>query len=227
MQRNGRTQLLVTEIFHSIQGEGTHSGLPYVFIRLTGCNLRCSYCDTSYAFKGGELLDIDDIIRRVKEFDCTNVLITGGEPLLQRPTAELCRRLIAEGHRVSIETHGEVSIETVAPLARIIMDIKTPSSGMCREGFRRNLAFLKRSDEIKFVIASPNDYDWAKEIVRSGSLPCDHILFSAAQMATASPGTFDGISSLQLAERILQDRLPVRLQVQLHKILWGSDRRGI
>ncbi|NDD92254.1 radical SAM protein, partial [bacterium] len=153
-----RTQdpiLVVSEIFHSIQGEGTHAGLPYVFVRLTGCNLRCTYCDTSYAFHGGSKHTVEDVVEKVRSYRCKNVLLTGGEPLMQRHSKALCRALFHEGFEVSIETHGDAPIEAVTPFARIIMDIKTPSSGMCREGFRRNLPFLKTNDEIKFVIASP------------------------------------------------------------------------
>lgn len=219
--------LPVTEIFHSIQGEGTHSGLPYVFIRLTGCNLRCTYCDTSYAFKGKHMLTLDEITAQTAAFGCANVLLTGGEPLIHRRTPELCRMLASAGMNVSIETHGELSIEAVAPLARIIMDIKTPSSGMCREGFRKNLRWLKESDEIKFVIASTKDYEWAAELVRTSRFPTRHVLFSRAEKASTAPGTFTGVELKWLAERIVADRLPVRLQIQLHKKIWGPDVKGV
>jgi 7-carboxy-7-deazaguanine synthase len=139
----------------------------------------------------------------------------------------LTQKLKALGYSVSIETHGEVSIQNVASMARIIMDVKTPSSGMSRGNYEKNLHFLKPSDEVKFVIASIKDYEWAKEIVLSGKIPTREILFSAALPAAHSPGSFPGISPSWLAERILEDRLPVRLQVQLHKILWGADRRGV
>ena len=219
--------LLVNEIFHSIQGEGTHAGLRYVFVRLSGCNLRCSYCDTSYAFKGGRRMSVDEVAEKVLEFGCKNVLLTGGEPLLQRPSPELVRRLASAGLQVSIETHGEVSIESVAAHARIIMDIKTPSSGMCRGGFEKNLLFLKTNDEIKFVIASQEDYFWARGIVGSRALPVGTILFSPAQPASGAPGKFAGVELRWLAEQIVKDRLGVRLQVQLHKLIWGSDIRGV
>ena len=228
MQSSPRIQdLLITEIFHSIQGEGTHTGLPYTFVRLTGCNLRCSYCDTTYSFKGGVKKSIPEIIKNIDSFGCKNVLLTGGEPLLQRPTPQLCKELVAMGYQVSIETHGEVSIEAVSPFARIIMDIKTPSSGMCREQFRKNVRFLKANDEIKFVIASESDYDWAKGIIATVNFPTPHLLFSPAERAANSPGKFSGIALKVLAEKILADQLPVRLQTQLHKRIWGSDQRGV
>src|SRR4051794_2279852 len=142
--------LLITEIFHSLQGETSLSGVPFAFIRLTGCNLRCAYCDSSYSFKGGRKMRIVDVLDTIRPYQVRHVLLTGGEPLLQRQTPELLQALRAEDYRVSIETHGEVSIEKVAPHARIIMDIKTPSSGMNRGGFEKNLRFLKKSqDEVK------------------------------------------------------------------------------
>lgn len=220
-------QLLVTEIFHSIQGEGSHVGIPYTFVRLTGCNLRCSYCDTAYAFKGGSLMSIEEITKRIAEIGCKEILLTGGEPLMQRPSAELCRRLVSEGCRVSIETHGEADISRVVGGARIIMDIKTPGSGMCRMGFEKNLRLLKPDDEIKFVITSKQDYEWAARLVRSGKLPTRTVLFSAANRAKGMPGNFEGVEVKWLAEKILSDRLDVRLQIQLHKLIWGPDQTGV
>ena len=136
--------LLITEIFHSLQGETSLSGVPFVFVRLTGCNLRCTYCDSAYSFKGGKRMDFQSILGAIKSAGARHVLLTGGEPLLQRGTLPFLKLLRQEGYEVSIETHGEVSIETVAPFARIIMDIKTPGSGMSRGGFEQNLKFLKR-----------------------------------------------------------------------------------
>jgi 7-carboxy-7-deazaguanine synthase len=219
--------LLVTEIFHSLQGETSLSGLPFAFVRLTGCNLRCAYCDSAYAFHGGRKMSGDEIVEAVRAFGVRHVLLTGGEPLLQRPVPELARRLRAEGFDVSIETHGEVSIEAVAADARIVMDVKTPSSGMNRGGWETNLRFLKASDEVKFVIASPADYLWAREIVRTGRIPTREILFSPAVKAVEQPGSFEGVEARWLAGRILEDQLPVRMQVQLHKIIWGADKRGV
>ena len=220
-------ELLITEIFHSLQGETSLSGVPFAFIRLTGCNLRCSYCDSSFTFKGGKRLRISEIIQSIRPYEVKHVLITGGEPLLQQNTPLLVESLIQEGYRVSIETHGEVSIAKVCEIARIVMDIKTPSSGVLAKKFEQNFKYLKSSDEVKFVLASKEDYTWAKEIVLSGKIPTNEILFSAAIPALASPGTFPGLPLTWLAEKILEDRLQVRLQVQLHKYIWGTDRQGV
>ena len=219
--------LLVTEIFHSLQGETSRSGMPFIFIRLTGCNLRCTYCDSAYSFKGGKRMRISEIIKAIENFGTHQVLITGGEPLLQRQTPELVQSLKNEGYEVSIETHGEVPITAVASSARLILDIKTPSSGMSRGGFRKNLPLLKATDEIKFVIASQDDYRWAKSIVESENLPCREILFSPALPAKNSPGNFPGVEPQWLAEQILKDRLPVRFQLQIHKYIWGADKTGV
>ena len=219
--------LLITEIFHSLQGETSQSGVPFAFIRLTGCNLRCTYCDSAYAFKGGKKMSESEILDTIAPFQVKNVLLTGGEPLLQRQTPSLAKRLAENNYIVSIETHGEVSIEGVAPLARIIMDIKTPSSGMCRGGFRKNFQHLKATDETKFVIASQEDYTWAKALIQSGEIPTQEILLSPAMAAQKSPGKFTPVNARWLAEKILEDRLPVRMQIQLHKYLWGSDTKGV
>jgi 7-carboxy-7-deazaguanine synthase len=219
--------LLITEIFHSLQGETSLSGIPFVFVRLTGCNLRCTYCDSAYSFKGGIRMDFDSILLQIKKAGVKHVLLTGGEPLLQRGTLPFLRLLQKEGYQVSIETHGEVSIEAAVQHARIIMDIKTPGSGMSRGGFVKNLPLLKPEDEIKFVITCRSDYEWAKELVKSGSLPTREILFSPATPALGSPGTIEGTSPRILAEWILQDQLPVRFQIQLHKYLWGPDTKGV
>ncbi len=219
--------LLVTEIFHSLQGETSLSGVPFTFIRLTGCNLRCVYCDSSYAFKGGTRMSQGDVMEKVRQNGAKEVLLTGGEPLLQRGTLPLIQTLRAEGYRVSIETHGEVPIREASSLARIIMDVKTPGSGMCRERFRENLKDLKPEDEIKFVITSRADYEWAREWVLSGNLPVREILFSPVMQVKESPGKYEGVEPRDLAEWILKDRLEVRFQLQLHKLLWGADTRGV
>lgn len=219
--------LLVTEIFHSLQGETSLSGVPFAFIRLTGCNLRCTYCDSAYAFKGGHKMSIAEVLAAIRPFGVRHALLTGGEPLLQRQTPALARALREAGYAVSIETHGEVSIEPVAGNARVVMDIKTPSSGMSRGGFARNLALLRADDEVKFVIASEEDYRFAREWATSGRIPNCEILFSPAVPARGMPGEFPGVSARWLAERVLEDRLPVRLQIQLHKYLWGADQRGV
>ena len=225
--RVATSELLITEIFHSLQGETSLAGVPFAFIRLTGCNLRCTYCDSAYSFKGGKKMSIPQILETIHPYQVKHALVTGGEPLLQRQTPELVNALSSAGYQVSIETHGEVSIEKVAPLARIIMDIKTPSSGMARGGYANNLKFLKSNDELKFVIASPEDYAWAKLIITKESLPTDEVLMSPAMAAKNSPGTFPGVTPKWLAEKILEDRLPVRMQIQLHKYIWGADTHGV
>ncbi len=219
--------LLITEIFHSLQGETSLSGERFAFIRLTGCNLRCTYCDSAYAFKGGEKLSIEDILDRIAPWKVRHVLLTGGEPLLQRPIVDLLDRLNQENYTVSIETHGELPIDRVVGKARIILDIKTPSSGMQRRGYLENAPLLGPRDEVKFVIASREDYFWARDLVRSHSWRAGTILFSAAVPAKGAPGTIQPVEARWLAERILEDQLSVRLQVQLHKLLWGADRTGV
>lgn len=213
--------LLINEIFHSIQGESSLAGLRFAFIRLTGCNLRCAYCDTTYAFHGGEKMRVAEIIEKVAPFRVKNVLITGGEPLLQKNVTELVEALNRAHYEVSIETHGEISVAPVAGKAKLIMDIKTPGSGMCREGFRENLPLLKPTDEVKFVITSQDDYAWAKEIVLGVTIPAREILFSPVIGPTSD---FD---AQWLAEKIIEDHLNVRFQLQLHKFIWGPDRKGV
>lgn len=219
--------LLVTEIFHSLQGETSLSGLRFAFVRLTGCNLRCTYCDSAYAFKGGDLMTIDQIVAKIAPWKTQHVLLTGGEPLMQKQTPDLAKRLSELGYTVSIETHGEAPIDAVKDHARIVMDIKAPSSGMSRGKYRENLPKLKAGDEVKFIIASEADYAWAREIVRSGEIPVTEILFSPAVQAAGMPGQFPGVTYSWLAGRILEDQLPVRMQIQLHKQIWGADRRGV
>jgi 7-carboxy-7-deazaguanine synthase len=218
--------LLVHEIFHSLQGETSHSGLPYAFIRLSGCNLRCTYCDTAYAFKGGRRMSVEEVVAEVLPFGVRHALVTGGEPLMQRQTPRLVEALRAAGFQVSIETHGEASVAAVAGRARLVMDAKTPSSGMCRGGFRENLKHLRTGDEVKFVIASEEDYAWARGVL--AELPPQvEALLSPAQPAPGAPGKFPGVSPRWLAERMLADRLHARFQLQLHKAVWGADRRGV
>lgn len=168
-----------------------------------------------------------EILETVHDYNVKHVLLTGGEPLLQRNSPALARSLHDQGYQVSIETHGEISIAPVAAFARIIMDIKTPSSGMSRGGFRKNFPLLKKTDEVKFVIASEQDYFWAREIVRENQIKTEEILLSPAVPALGSPGKFPQVKPLWLAERILEDKLPVRLQLQLHKLLWGADKKGV
>lgn len=219
--------VLVTEIFHSLQGETSLSGVPFAFVRLTGCNLRCTYCDSAHAFYGGARMALGEVVARVRAFGVQHVLITGGEPLLQPQTPALVESLKNAGFLVSIETHGEAPIGRVVRDARIVLDIKTPSSGMSRGGYAANLPLLKETDEVKFVIASPEDYVWAKALVQSGQIPTQEILLSPALPAKNAPGTFPSVTAQWLAERILEDRLSVRLQLQLHKLIWGPDRIGV
>lgn len=206
-------------------------GLPFVFIRLTGCNLRCTYCDTTYAFKGKELFSIAEIENRVSQFKTPNVLITGGEPLIQRGTVELIESLIEKRYFVSLETHGEISIEKVPLRCRIVLDIKTPSSGMQRGGYLKNLPLLKDLDEVKFVIASKEDYFWARDLILHD--PClrkthpQNILLSPALPNESAPGTYPGVPWRWLAEQILNDGLQVRYQLQLHKLIWEQNQRGV
>jgi 7-carboxy-7-deazaguanine synthase len=219
--------LLVTEIFYSLQGETSFSGVPFVFVRLTGCNLRCTYCDSAYAFKGGTKMSFEAVLAEIKKYNTEHVLLTGGEPLLQRGTIPFMDLLNEQGYQVSVETHGEVSIESASKKARIVMDIKTPGSKMNRGLYLNNLKFLKKTDEIKFVITSEDDYHWAKEIVKSRFLPTKEILFSPSLKAIGSPGSVEGIDPRKLADLILKDQLQVRFQLQLHKQLWGLDTKGV
>ena len=227
MPQGKEQPLLITEIFHSLQGETTLSGIRFAFIRLTGCNLRCSYCDSAYAFKGGRRMSIPQVLDTIAPYNVRHVLLTGGEPLLQRPTPLLLQSLVRAGYEVSIETHGEVSIERVVGDARIVMDIKTPDSGMHRRGYEKNLPLLKSSDEIKFVICSEADYIWARDWVNSHPTTKQAILFSPVVAALGSPGKVPGIQLKWLAEKIIEDQLPVRMQVQQHKYIWGADTKGV
>ncbi|MDP2822406.1 MAG: 7-carboxy-7-deazaguanine synthase QueE [Sulfuritalea sp.] len=210
------TSLRVTEIFHSIQGESSRVGLPTVFVRLTGCPLRCVWCDTAYAFSGGESLAIDDIVQRVAGFDCATVCVTGGEPLAQKNCLPLLAALCDAGHSVSLETSGALDIgEVDARVARIV-DLKAPGSGEQTKNRWENLDLLTAHDELKFVLASREDYDWAVSACRQHRLfeRCP-VLFSPVQ------GQLD---PAMLAQWILDDLLPVRFQLQLHKVLWGNAK---
>ena len=212
--------LRVSEIFHSIQGESTRAGLPCVFIRLSGCPMRCVWCDTPYALEGGEERSIEGILEEVRSFGCRLVDVTGGEPLAQEQTHPLLVRLADEGYTVLVETGGGVAIDAVDPRAILIYDIKCPDSGEEEANIYGNLDLLKPGiDEIKLVLASRRDYLWALEVIRSRGLAERHaILFSPVH------GLLD---SATLARWILDDRAPVRLQLQLHKILWGEDAKGV
>ena len=206
----------VTEIFHSLQGESTRVGLPTVFVRLTGCPLRCAWCDTSYAFSGGETLTLRQILARVAACGCNIVCVTGGEPLAQKSCLPLLAALCDAGYAVSLETSGALDIGQVDARVARIVDLKAPDSGEQAKNRWENLAALTPRDELKLVLASAGDYAWAKQVLREHSLDalCP-VLFSPV------PGRLD---ASQLAAWILHDRLPVRFQLQLHKLLWGGER---
>jgi 7-carboxy-7-deazaguanine synthase len=207
-------RLRVTEVFLSLQGESRSAGWPTVFVRLTGCPLRCGYCDTSYAFQGGEWLTLDAIVAQVDEFGVHHVCVTGGEPLAQTPCLELLTRLCDAGHEVSIETSGALGLAGVDARVIKVMDIKTPGSGEADRNRFENLSLLTAQDQIKFVLCGRSDYDWARELLsREGLAARCEVLFSPA-MGRLEPRV--------LAEWIIEDRLPVRFQLQLHKILWGN-----
>ncbi|MBI4444636.1 MAG: radical SAM protein [Acidobacteria bacterium] len=211
--------LIVNEIFFSIQGESSHAGKTCAFVRLTYCNLRCTYCDTEYAFYEGKGLSVDEIINRINQFPTELVEITGGEPLLQKNVHKLIRRLLDSGKTVLIETGGSLDIKVVDPRAILIYDIKCPDSGMHAQNLWRNLNFLKTSDEVKFVISSRSDYQWARDILRQYQLDAKHtVLFSPV---------WGKLSPKELADWILHDGLRVRLQLQLHKLVWGAEARGV
>lgn len=206
--------LRITEIFHSLQGESTTVGLPTVFVRLTGCPLRCGYCDTAYAFSGGDRIKIDDILTQIAAYNCQHVCVTGGEPLAQPGCIELLKELCDAGHLVSIETSGALNIAAIDPRVMVVMDLKTPDSGECEKNKLSNLAHLKPSDQIKFVLCSRGDYDWAKAMIIEHQLEKKaHILFSPS---------WNQLNPTELADWIIQDRIPVRFQLQLHKILWND-----
>ncbi|MCW8903592.1 7-carboxy-7-deazaguanine synthase QueE [Sedimenticola sp.] len=207
-------QLRITEIFYSLQGESNSVGLPTVFVRLTGCPLRCGYCDTTYAFKGGEWLELDTVMEQVAAYAPQYVCVTGGEPLAQEACLELLVALCDAGYRVSLETSGALDISRVDPRVVNVMDLKTPGSGEEEKNLFSNIERLKPEDQVKFVICDAADYDWAREQLRAWDLGnrCQ-VLFSPAL------GLQD---ATQLAEWILRDRLNVRFQIQLHKYLWGD-----
>lgn len=209
--------LRVSEIFASLQGESTTVGVPTVFVRLTGCPLRCRWCDTAYAFSGGERLTIDEILARVSDLGLPEVCVTGGEPLAQPACRDLLTALADTGHRVSLETSGALPIAGLDPRVRCVMDLKAPGSGEADKNLWDNLDHLRPHDEVKFVLAGRADYDWAKDVLKRHDLARRATVLFSPVAGELAPST--------LADWIVADRLPVRFQLQLHKILWG-DARG-
>lgn len=208
------SRLRITEIFYSLQGETRTVGLPTVFVRLTGCPLRCNYCDTAYAFHGGTWHEMDDILQQVAQYQAHYVTVTGGEPLAQKSCLELLGRLCDAGYEVSLETSGAIDVSEVDPRVIKVIDIKTPGSGEVAKNYLQNMQHLLAHDQIKFVICNRDDYIWAKEMMQQYQLASQcEILFSPSYEEQAAG---------ELADWIIQDRLPVRLQIQLHKFLWGD-----
>ncbi len=207
-------KLKIHEIFYSLQGESSRVGLPTVFIRLTGCPMRCVYCDTAYAFNGGNNIEIDEILKKSQKFGTKYVTVTGGEPLAQKNCLILLKALCDLGFNVSLETGGAINIGGVDERVSIILDIKTPASGESENNQWENLALLRAKDEVKFVLCHREDYDWAKSVMVKYQLNeiCP-VLFSPV---------YGDVNPTQLADWVLQDQLPVRMQLQLHKILWGE-----
>ena len=212
--------LTLNEIFHSIQGESTHAGRPCVFVRLTACDLRCSWCDTPYAFHEGRKVSVDEVVAQVGAYGCPLVEVTGGEPLLQADVYPLMERLLAAGHAVMVETGGHVSLERVPAAVVKIVDVKCPGSGESARTHWANLDRLQPHDEVKFVLKDRADYDYAREVTAKYGLVerCRAVLFSPVH------GVLDASA---LAAWILADRLAVRLQLQIHKFIWSPDTRGV
>ena len=209
----------VYEIFKSIQGETSYAGTPFIFIRTTGCNLRCRWCDTTYAYDEGEDYSIDEIVRILGKYDCRNVVITGGEPLLQEDTPLLAEYLVKNGYNVFVETNGSINVSGLHPDVIKILDIKCPGSGMAENIEWDNLKVLSSRDEVKFIVADYNDYVWAKSVIESYHL-------TDVSSVLIAP-VFSSLEPKQLAEWIINDSLNVRLQLQLHKYIWGPDARGV
>ena len=211
--------LKINEIYHSIQGESSYSGLPCVFVRLTYCNLRCSYCDTEYAFYEGKDMSIKEIIKKINSFKCNLVEITGGEPLLQKNCIKLINELEKNNKKVLIETGGSLSIQNISKKTHIILDLKCPSSNMENKNLWENLDYIKKTDEIKFVVGNKVDYEWTKNIIKKYDLEnkCQLLI---------SP-VYDKIDNEKIINWILKDNLKIRFQIQLHKEIWDKDKKGV
>ena len=223
--------LRLTEIFYSLQGEALTSGLPTIFVRLTGCPLRCVYCDTEYAFTGGERHSLDTIISMIKSHPCKRICLTGGEPLAQPNAIELMKRLLNEDYEISLETAGALTVENVPPVVSKVMDLKTPSSGEVDKNLWSNLNYLTQHDQIKFVIMNRTDYEWAKAKLAEHNLS-ERVgtvwfspMFNVGEDVNEDIGPDVPVLARELAEWILADALPVRFQLQLHKIIW-ADAKG-
>ena len=211
--------LKINEIYASIQGESSHTGLPCIFIRLTGCNLRCSWCDTAYAFYAGNDLTIEETLQKVDTFGLPLVEITGGEPLLQEDVYPLMEALLKKGYRVMLETSGALPIDKVPQRVIKILDIKCPGSGEEKKNHLENLKLLSPHDEVKFVLLDRADYEWSRDMLRKYDMvPSKQVLFSPV---------YDKLNLKDLSQWILKDRLAVRLQTQLHKVIWSKDAIGV
>ena len=208
-------RLKITEVFLSLQGESSLVGWPTVFIRLTGCPLRCQYCDTAYAFHGGQWRTLDELLEQAASYRVRHVCVTGGEPLAQKPCLELLRRLCDAGYVVSLETSGAIDVAGVDPRVIRILDLKTPGSGEMQKNLWENLSALTAHDQIKFVICDRADYDWARGIVEQHAL--------AQRFTVLFSPSYEQLPGRELADWIVADRLPVRFQIQLHKALWGVE----
>ena len=227
MSRAAETEraLRITEIFHSIQGESTWAGVPCTFVRLTGCPLRCVWCDTAYAFHGGERLTLDEIVARVRAFPADVVEVTGGEPLAHTPAYALTDRLLDEGYTVLVETSGAYDVAPLDERVHKIMDLKCPGSGESHRNRWENLEHLTGRDEVKLVVKDRLDYEWARATIRERGLDA-RVREGSLRALLISP-VWGEIDLEALAGWILEDALPVRLQVQLHKLVWGPERKGV
>lgn len=217
--------LRVTEIFHSVQGESTWAGLPCTFVRVTGCPLRCVWCDTAYAFYGGERMSLDAIVARVREWGTPVVEVTGGEPLAHPPAFPLVRMLLDEGYTVLVETSGAFDVAPLDPRAHKIMDLKCPGSGESARNLWENLDHLTGRDEVKFVVKDREDYLWTRNVIRERAL--DRRVAEGSLRALLVSPVWGAVDLEALAGWILEDRLPARFQIQLHKLIWGPTRTGV